>query len=179
MTVISVFRQTITVPGVASAFIQSYKYDPLNRLTEAWETSASALNWRQTFSYDPYGNRTGFSYLIGQTPVTPNQPAIDPLTNRFQASQGYEYDLNGNLIQDPAGTQYLFDGDNRQRGMQNDNPLSVANEKPSLRNRPSTLIVPPPTASYSYDGSGRRGSRRRSRARTRRPFLFTIWPANL
>jgi RHS repeat-associated protein len=135
----NVIRQTITVPGVVSPFVQSYTYDSLNRLTEAQETNGGQQTWKQTYGYDRYGNRTGFSYFIGQDQVTlnaVNQPDVDPLTNRFRSGQGYEYDFDGNLIQDAEGRKFTFDGDNKQSEVKNVN---------------NNLI-----ATYGYDGNGRR-----------------------
>jgi RHS repeat-associated protein len=135
----NVLRQTITVPGVANPYEQTYKYDSLNRLSEAQETSDGQRTWKQTYGYDRYGNRTSFSYSIGQTPVplsNVNNPAIDPLTNRFLAGQNYDYDRNGNLMSDAEGRRFAFDGDNKQR---------------EIKDAYGNVV-----AAYSYDGSGRR-----------------------
>lgn len=135
----NVLRQTINVPGVAAPYVQTYSYDPLNRLTGAEEASDGQQIWKQTYAYDRYGNRTGFSQVIGQTQLAlnnKNNPVVDPLTNRLQAGQGYEYDLNGNLIQDADGRKFDFDGDNKQRAVKDQNGNVIA--------------------TYSYDGSGRR-----------------------
>lgn len=135
----NLIRQTITVPGAAHPFMQSYGYDPLNRLTEAVETAGDQQTWRQTFGYDRYGNRTEFSQAVGETSLardSVNHPEVDPLTNRFKTGQGYEYDFNGNLIRDAEGRRFGFDGDNRQ-GVVKDADNNVV-------------------ATYGYDGSGRR-----------------------
>lgn len=135
----NVIRQTVTVPGAASPYAQTYSYDSLNRLTEAAEVFGGQQTWRQTFGYDRYGNRVAFSQVVGQTQLTPNNvnhPAIDPLNNRFLPGQGYEYDRNGNLIRDAEGRRYVFDGDNRQREVRDANDHTAA--------------------TYSYDGNGRR-----------------------
>jgi RHS repeat-associated protein len=135
----NIIRQTITISGMANSFVQTYSYDSINRLIEAVETNGGQQTWRQTFGYDRYGNRTNFSQVIGQTQLELNNithPTIDPLNNRFTAGQGYEYDFNGNLIQDAEGRKYSFDGDNKQREVKNSNNQTIA--------------------TYSYDGSGRR-----------------------
>lgn len=67
--------------------MQSYRYDSLYRITEAKETSGSAQNWIQTWEYDRYGNRTGFTQNIAGVTNAPN-PSVDALTNRFAAGQG-------------------------------------------------------------------------------------------
>ncbi|PYS98628.1 MAG: hypothetical protein DMF63_15235, partial [Acidobacteria bacterium] len=53
----NVLSQAITVPGLAHPFIQNYSYDSLNRLSSAVETNNSTQTWKQTFTYDRYGNR--------------------------------------------------------------------------------------------------------------------------
>ncbi len=53
----NVTKQTITVPGVANPFVQTYAYDELNRLTNAEEMKNSVQQWEQTFTYDRFGNR--------------------------------------------------------------------------------------------------------------------------
>jgi len=135
----NVAKQTITVPGITAAFVQTYKYDSLNRLQEAVETSGATQNWKQTYQYDRYGNRTGFTYNINGSPVSlnsTNNPAIDSSNNRISAGQGYDYDFNGNIIQDSLGRKFVFDADNRQRTL-----TDSANQT---------------IATYDYDGSGRR-----------------------
>ena len=53
----SIARQTTTIPNLA--FTQTYKYDALNRLTEAKEkASGGAENWKQTLGYERIGNLT-------------------------------------------------------------------------------------------------------------------------
>ncbi len=135
----NVIRQTITVSPTAAPYIQTYQYDTLNRLAEATETRSGTQTWKQTFGYDRFGNRNAFNYLLGQTPVAlnnVNNPAVDPLTNRIQTSQGYQYDLNGNLIEDALGRKFSFDADNKQR---------------EVKNSSQTIV-----GTYSYDGDGRR-----------------------
>jgi len=134
--------QTITVPGSATPLIQTYVYDELNRLKSAEEKAGAASNWKQIFSYDPYGNR---NFAAGTTAPdysqTPNDPAtglptdpvrnpvIDPATNRIKVTasgQGdYRYDEAGNLLCQPGrlcvqgqGTltpYYAYDADNRMK----------------------------------------------------------------
>jgi len=133
----SVAKQTVTLP--TTSFVQTYKYDELNRLTEAKETTNGAQNWQQTFAYDKFGNRTGFSQTIGTTQLALNNinnPAIDAATNRFTAGQGYVYDFNGNLIQDAEGRTFTFNGDDKQVQVQDAN---------------QTII-----GTYFYDGDGAR-----------------------
>ena len=53
----NVAKQTISVPGVANPFVQTYAYDELNRLTNAEEIKNSVQQWEQTFTFDRFGNR--------------------------------------------------------------------------------------------------------------------------
>ena len=62
----NVLKQTITVPtvGTSTGFTaaQTYTYDSLNRLKSATENltptgGTSVLSWKQTFTFDRYGNR--------------------------------------------------------------------------------------------------------------------------
>ncbi len=112
----NIAKQTLNVPG--TNFVQAYKYDPLNRLTEAKETTGTTQNWIQQFGYDVYGNRTSFSQTIGgQTTTT--TPGIDPNSNRFNLGQGFTFDKNGNVTNDVDSMtshtrQFIFNGDNKQ-----------------------------------------------------------------
>ncbi len=130
-------RTTTTIPS--SSFVQTYRYDPLNRLTEAKEKNGSTTNWQQTFGYDIFGNRTSFSQATNGTQLTLtslNNPTIDPATNRFTTGQGYVYDLNGNLIQDAEGRTLTYDGNDKQTQVKDVNNNVVGQ--------------------YYYDGSGAR-----------------------
>ena len=62
----NVLSQTITVPtvGANTGFVatQTYTYDTLNRIKDATENitpngGSSSQSWKQTFTYDRYGNR--------------------------------------------------------------------------------------------------------------------------
>ncbi len=123
----NVQSQTITAPGLS--LTQTYGYDWLNRLTGMNETSG----WSETFSYDPYGNRTGGS---SSSPYMPLQiPTINAQTNKISAAN-HSYDPVGNLTQglgaDGLVKTYTYDAENR---------LATFNGS---------------AASYSYDGDGRR-----------------------
>jgi RHS repeat-associated protein len=113
-------------------------------LKQATETISNQTSWRQTYSFDRYGNRR---FDLSQTTTPDSQsnqnitnPQIDTSNNRFLQSQGYFYDAAGNLTQDASGKRYFYDADNKQTkfyqvGNQNDNN---------------------PDAIYSYDGGGQR-----------------------
>lgn len=53
----NVGSQTITVPGLAHPFVQSYSYDEFNRLSWAMETHNGSTLWYQMYSIDQFGNR--------------------------------------------------------------------------------------------------------------------------
>lgn len=139
----NVARQTLSFNGLTHPFVQSYKYDSLYRITEAKETANGQQTWIQNWGYDRYGNRTAFSQNIGGQQMAVNNltfPTIDPASNRFQTNpdQGYDYDENGNLTEDPtnAGRTFVFNGDNKQTEV-----------------RDATGV---PIGQYFYDGEGRR-----------------------
>lgn len=146
----SLAKQTITVPtsGSDTGFtaIQSYTYDSLNRLQSAAETVSSTQTWKQTFSYDRYGNRR-FDTSGSNTTTIPSgcstaicNPTIDTSNNRFSLSgQSYTYDADGNLTQDATGKRFGYDTDNRQKEF-----FSAGNSSSN------------PDATYYYDGEGRR-----------------------
>jgi RHS repeat-associated protein len=135
----NIAKQTTSFNGLAQPFVQTYKYDSLDRLTEAKETNNGTQTWKQTFGYDRFGNRTSFSQIIGATQLPINNqtlPSIDPNTNRFQTGQGYTYDFNGNLIADAEGRQFSFNADNKQTQVKD----------------ASNNVV----GQYYYDGNGKR-----------------------
>jgi RHS repeat-associated protein len=105
----NVRTQTITVPGLNVN--QSYTYDSLNRLLTAQENNGA--NWRQTFTYDRFGNRNFDAANTTPIMLGPN-PTISLANNRYSAGQGYVYDAAGNLITDAAGHTYSYDAENRQ-----------------------------------------------------------------
>jgi RHS repeat-associated protein len=137
-------KTTTTIPG--TTFSQTFKYDAINRLTEAKEfnpTTPTVNNWKQTFGYDRFGNRTNFSQTIGTQTLALtniNHPTIDQANNRFTTGQGYQYDFNGNLIQDAEGRTFTFDGNDKQI------EVKETNASPS----------DPKIGRYFYDASGAR-----------------------
>lgn len=105
----NVRSQTITAPGLSVT--QSYTYDQLNRLLTAQENNGA--NWKQTFTYDRYGNRNFDAGNTTPAMLGPN-PTISQANNRYSAGQGYDYDAAGNLTIDAAGHTYSYDAENRQ-----------------------------------------------------------------
>jgi RHS repeat-associated protein len=132
-------KQTISFAGLTHSFVQTYKYDALNRLTEAKETSNQTQTWIQNFGYDRFGNRNNLVKTIGnQQSAIDNHslPTVDPDTNRFATGQGYTYDSNGNVVTDADGRQFTFNGDNKQIEVRDVNNFVVG--------------------TYYYDGDGKR-----------------------
>ncbi len=114
----NIARQTLSFTGLTNPLIQTYKYDSLYRLTEAKEVSGANQTWKESFSYDRYGNRIGKEKFVGTTQIVNDNkthPTINPNTNRFNTGQGYSYDKNGNLIDDAEGRTFIFNGENKQR----------------------------------------------------------------
>jgi RHS repeat-associated protein len=135
----NIAKQTISFSGLQEPFVQTYKYDSLDRLSEARETSNNSQTWKQTYGYDRFGNRTHFSQIIGSSYLPINnktRPTVDPNTNRFLTNQGYTYDFNGNLISDAEGRQFTFNADNKQTQVKDVNNDIVGQ--------------------YYYDGDGKR-----------------------
>jgi RHS repeat-associated protein len=153
----SIARQTTTIP--TTSFIQTYKYDSLNRLTEAKETASSGTqNWKQTFGYDRFGNRTSRYQKIGDVvlPIDNHTlPTIDQTTNRFVTGQGYVYDFNGNLVQDAEGRSFTFDANDKQIQVTNANQQVIGSyfhDSSGARVKKVTLTE---TTIFVYDAGGR------------------------
>jgi RHS repeat-associated protein len=145
----NIAKQVIAIP--TTSFVQTFKYDALNRLKEAKETASSvtgAENWKQTFDYDRYGNRTSFYQKVGTT-VLPidnkSLPQVDPNKNRFTTGQGYIYDYNGNLVQDAENRGFTYDGNDKQTVVRD---LTI----PTTPQTPDANVI----GKYYYDGEGKR-----------------------
>jgi uncharacterized protein RhaS with RHS repeats len=135
----NIAKQTISFNGLANPFIQTYKYDSLDRLTEAQEKVNGSQTWMQTFGYDRYGNRISHSEIVNGQAKPINEvtlPAVDANTNRFSNAANYQYDAVGNLIRDIHGRQFVFNGDNKQV---------------EVRNSANQVV-----GEYKYDGLGKR-----------------------
>lgn len=114
----NVKSQTITAPAYGSdtAFsaTQTYFYDSLNRLSSAVEVNGMQETWRQTYSYDRYGNRRlnedqtkklnsagAMAAAIDETNRASLNPSISSSTNRI-GELGYSFDAAGNMLCDPV-----------------------------------------------------------------------------
>jgi len=82
------------------AAVQTYNYGSLNRLKDATENvtptgGSSSQSWKQTFTYDRYGNRnfdeanTTMPSSFANPSVT--NPTVNSGNNRFASGQGYSY----------------------------------------------------------------------------------------
>jgi RHS repeat-associated protein len=116
----NVQSQTITMPAVSGSAgftaTQNYSYDQLNRLYDAAEAISGSQTWKQTFSYDRFGNRrfdtqaNRTTTLEANCPTTACNPEIDQASNRLM---GTTYDSAGNTIVDGGSQQYVYDGENK------------------------------------------------------------------
>lgn len=141
----NVQEQVITVQTVGSVpgFVatQTYSYDSLNRLKDATENIAGQTppNWKQTFTYDRYGNRNFDEANTTQPASFANpdvtNPTISATNNRFASGQGYSYDLSGNTTADALDRTYIYDAENKQ--------VEVLEDSVSI-------------GKYFYDGDGKR-----------------------
>jgi RHS repeat-associated protein len=135
----NVMSHSITVPGLTHSFLQAYSYDSLNRIANAIETNNSTQTWKQTFTYDRYGNRR-FDEANTTMPTSfTNQaltnPTISTSNNRL-ISTGWEYDPSGNTTGDPNGRQFIYDAENKQVKVLDDEEEKIGE--------------------YWYDGDGKR-----------------------
>jgi RHS repeat-associated protein len=153
----------ITVPAVGTntGFIatQNYSYDSLNRLKDATENitptgGSSTQSWKQTFTFDRYGNRnfdeanttTIPRNCAGSTICVADRKAINPTistsTNRLVQDQDndsvndYVFDSAGNTTRDASGKTFIYDGENKQTEVKDASSNTVGQ--------------------YSYDGDGKR-----------------------
>ncbi|MBF2021956.1 MAG: RHS repeat-associated core domain-containing protein, partial [Hydrococcus sp. C42_A2020_068] len=124
----NVLSQTITVPAVGQipgfTAVQNYSYDSLNRLKSAVENvtphgGTAVQSWRQTFTFDRYGNRRfdttngNTTTLAANCPVAVCNPESNPQNNRL-SSTGWQYDAAGNTTADPEGRTFIYDAENKQ-----------------------------------------------------------------
>ena len=115
---------------------QTHLYDPLNRLLSSQETGGPG--WSETYGYDIYGNR----YVPTITGLSISSLTPRLVTNINSATNQLNGTNNGD---DPAGNQttmspyvFSFDAENRIQAM-----TSLPNNQFG-------------TATYAYDGDGRR-----------------------
>jgi RHS repeat-associated protein len=154
----NIAKQILSYQGLANPFVQSFKYDSLDRLIEAKETTNGSQNWIQTFGYDRYGNRTSFNQTIGSQQLSINNltlPSVDPQTNRFTTNQGYVYDFNGNLIVDAQSRKFSFNGDNKQVEVRDASNNLVGQYFYDSDGKRVKKISTSETTIFVYDGMGK------------------------
>jgi RHS repeat-associated protein len=167
----NVLSQTITVPTETrnnttySGFTatQTYAYDSLNRIKDAKEMIGSTQQWKQTFTYDRYGNRSldesgsSGNYLTttlargcSTSTYNPNgicdkkkvNPTFVAGNNRITQDQDgdsqndYLFDAAGSTTTDANGNTFIYDGENKQVEVKNSSNQTVGQ--------------------YWYDGDGKR-----------------------
>ena len=137
----SLLQQKITVPGAANQITQNYSYDTFNRLYSATETVTgnSTPTWKQTFSYDRFGNRrfdANNTTTFGSCSQAVCNPIIDKNNNQFSTSDGYSYNAEGSLTANPESQSFAYDAENRLITVQNSATQA--------------------SSSYQYDGQGNR-----------------------
>jgi RHS repeat-associated protein len=110
----NVKKQTITIPGMTYPLIQENGYDYLNRITTVEEKSNNISQWKQTFTYDCFGNRRIDVNNTTPSLIGPN-PVISETNNRIvpQTGEQYLYDSAGNLTRDKDGNVFVYDGENK------------------------------------------------------------------
>lgn len=125
----SILSASIVLPGLSVN--QTFGYDPLGRLLSAEErNSSNSVNWKQTYSYDRFGNNQIVNYDVYSNPIP--GPAINSNTNRITDGQGYSYDAMGNVATSPGANALGYDAEGRQVSFNNG------------------------LTTYGYDGDGRR-----------------------
>ena len=136
----NVKSQQISVPTVGAntgfTATQTYTYDSLNRLKDAKEMIGTTQTWKQTFTFDRYGNRnfdTANTTTLGSCPVNVCNPSINPVNNRLN---GYGYDNAGNTTADAENRTFTYDAENKQTQVKGANNVIIGQ--------------------YYYDGDGKR-----------------------
>jgi RHS repeat-associated protein len=115
----------------------------MNSLQSATEMFGSSQSWKQTFSFDRFGNRmfntsgSNTTMLLSSFNADISNPTINTSNNRYSSGQGYSYDLAGNVTANAAGQSFVYDAEQHQ--------IEV-----KVTSTSATV------ATYKYDGSGQR-----------------------
>ncbi|MFN0141277.1 MAG: RHS repeat domain-containing protein [Pyrinomonadaceae bacterium] len=160
----NVLSQTITVNRSNQSSLvltQSYVYDSLNRLKSAEEKdAANVTTWKQTYTFDRYGNRR-FDQTNTTQPASfanPNitNPTIDTANNRFTTGQGWTYDLAGNVITDAEGRGFFYDSENKQIEAKNSSSATLGTYYFDGDGKRVKKVVPSgETTVFVYDAGGK------------------------
>jgi RHS repeat-associated protein len=103
------------------------------------EMIGTTQQWKQTFTYDRYGNRrfdttnNNTTTLQANCQVAVCNPTIDPATNKLI---GYTFDASGNTKVDANNRQFIYDAENKQVEVKDANNITISK--------------------YFYDGDGKR-----------------------
>jgi RHS repeat-associated protein len=156
----NIAKQTESFSGLANPLVQTYKYDSLDRISEAKETVNGNQTWKQTFGYDIYGNRTSFYQVVAAQELVINNltlPTVDSLSNRFAANQGYAYDKNGNITTDPnnGGRTFIFNGDNKQTEVKDSANVTIGRYYYDGNGHRVKKVTDLETTVFVYDGLGK------------------------
>ncbi|MGB7200672.1 MAG: RHS repeat-associated core domain-containing protein [Pyrinomonadaceae bacterium] len=156
----NIAKQTVSFSGLAHPFVQTYKYDSLDRIKEAIEKVNGVQTWKQTFGYDIYGNRNAFYQKVGSQELAMNNltlPTVEPTSNRFAINQGYGYDKDGNITTDPAngGRSFVFNGDNKQTEVKNSSNVTIGRYYYNGEGKRVKKVTDLETTIFVYDGLGK------------------------
>ena len=94
----------------------------------------------------------GTTTLVQSNNVT--NPAVNAANNRFSAGQGYSYDLAGNVTQDAAGMQFVYDAENRQKEARDSGGFVVGQYFYDGEGRRVKKVSATETVVFVYDGGG-------------------------
>jgi RHS repeat-associated protein len=177
--------QTITVPttGGVTGFTatQTYTYDNLNRIKDAAETISGSQTWKQTFTYDRYGNRSlnegGSSGNYLTTTLTRNcttstynpngicdKKGVNPTftsANRIVQDQDndsvndYLFDSSGNTTRDAQGNIYTYDAENQQIEVKNSSNQTIGQYWYDCDRKRVKKIAGNEVTIFVYDAAGK------------------------
>lgn len=156
-------EQKITVPTVGSnngfTATQTYTYDSLNRLQSATEMISTTQTWKQTFSYDRYGNRrfdtsSGATTTLGACAQEICNPTFNTSTNRFASGQYYTYDSNGSVTEDATAWEFTYDAEGRQTEVKDDEDTGKGQYYYDGNGKRVKKIASTETTIFVYNGEG-------------------------
>lgn len=153
----NVLSQTITVPSI-NPLVQNYTYDSLNRIKSGTETQNASETWKQTFTYDRYGNRNfdaANTTTLGSCSTAECNPSIDTANNRFTTNQGYTYDLAGNLLTDAQNRSFVYDAENKQTEVKDASNVSIGQYFYDGDGKRVKKVSASETTLFAYDASGK------------------------
>jgi RHS repeat-associated protein len=147
----NVMSETISRPSLTA--YQNFVYDGANRLCSANEANSSGhapadcvtvpgtsgQNWHQQYAYDQRGNRAVAGDIVPNmsafTPSVPNATSPVPFNTQNQYTGA---SFNGGNLTSMSGLQLVYDAESR------------------LASETDNNVTPPTTATFTYDGDGRR-----------------------